>query len=285
MARPRQRRVLVARENIGGVDGPQCSSWSGPCRRAKASPTTSPTADDLTATFPELCGMDLGARTLFLHFFFARDVLLIFPWLIGNGVESVLLPDDGTAFGVNDCGTGFTSLAEEHTSTVDRIVSGILARDSSAAANLSADLRSIYARMFGMLEGPALLEWLRAAIGDLQQCHLVLLADGPLYEFPLHALPIETEASAGSQRLSELLASISYATSARTLALQHDARSVPNHERVMGGRRRDGRGVRASLCTRTARAVLRTCRTRALCLRAGSGGRHRRDSDNRGWSF
>lgn len=197
-----------------------------------------PVVEHLTAAYPDLDTLTFEAPTLLLHFFFSKEDLIILPSIARDGAHSVLLTDAGTPFRVTETRESLDLIIDQHKATVDLVIRDVEGRGASDAPRLeehiSRNLRSIYFRAFVTIEGHKLVPWLRERLGDLRQWHLVLLLDGRLYEFPLHAAPLESGSRAKSVRFGELFASVTYAPAARVLALQHERARERRTEGVRG---------------------------------------------------
>lgn len=197
-----------------------------------------PAVEPLTVAYPDLDSLTFEEPTLLLHFFFSKDDLIILPSIVRDGTHSVLLTDAGTPFRVTETRELLNMLVDQHKTTVDLVIRDVEGLGASDAPrhdeHLSRNLRSIYFRAFATIEGHKLVPWLRERLGELRQWHLVLLLDGRLYEFPLHAAPLESGSRAKSVRFGELFASVTYAPAARVLALQHERARERRTEGVRG---------------------------------------------------
>lgn len=179
--------------------------------------------DELTFRFPDLSSLRFDAPTLLLNFFFTGDDLVVAPFLI-DGEKRVALPRRGPSMRIRGCRPALDALAREHAAMNRRIVedfgsTDVILSPPDALALASGDLASTYRRVFEGAGGTAWMDVLRAESVGARDHHLVVLPDGVLYDFPLHACPIESDSGS---RLGDLFASVSYATSLRALGLQQD---------------------------------------------------------------
>jgi CHAT domain-containing protein len=85
---------------------------------------------------------------------------------------------------------------------------------------MSFNLTNIYSRAMITMEGNRLLDLLRSKVGPLEDIHLTIIPDGPLYELPVDAFPVARPARAYTPRVYEVFASVTYGLSLRTLQIQ-----------------------------------------------------------------
>ncbi|WP_157731528.1 CHAT domain-containing protein [Azotobacter chroococcum] len=166
----------------------------------------------------------IDANLLLLHFVFHGNDLLVAP-LCRDSAGIVRI--------VNACSSNFPFYrAKDVRKQVQELVLkqrdliykiGNEFEDASVPSAIDAaylsqsghDLSVIYEVISEIIGLPAILGGLKEKIGSLDPWHLVVIPDGPLYQFPLHALRV----GEGDRVLYEKFASVHYAVSLRMLDL------------------------------------------------------------------
>ncbi|MBZ4421694.1 CHAT domain-containing protein [Myxococcus sp. RHSTA-1-4] len=170
----------------------------------------------------------LGSRdTLLLKFYFDGDDLLVIPVRLDEAGAPHVITREGAIFRVPRCRPLLLMLVRQQVEVIQSIQDksefvepGTPPLQAHSLTALSFNLTSIYSRAFITLDGPRLLDWLRGNVRPLESLHLVIVPDGPLFELPLHAMPLERPARQRTQRLYEHFRSVRYGLSLRTLELQ-----------------------------------------------------------------
>jgi tetratricopeptide (TPR) repeat protein len=172
--------------------------------------------DGLRRVIPE-------AGMVLLHFAFHGDDLLVFPVHRdqAGALRVLCIGTDHPPCTIKGVREQLRALALRQCNLVYDIQRAILRERNSSdvdAARLfqsGFDLSAVYRDVARVLQLPSVVRRLEDEIGPVESLHLVIVPDGPLFQFPLHALVADER----EQRLYEMFASVRYGVSLRTLDL------------------------------------------------------------------
>ncbi len=170
------------------------------------------------------------AETVLIVFSFIGDDLVVLPICKGRDGRVVIRRVGNECFRLEGIRPRLVRTAEDAPDLappdeclVDRqadldcaITQGELLGRTADDLKREADMTPVYQDLFTVLEVEKLMECISDDRDEWKSLHLVFVPDGPLYQFPLHAACCPKSGS----RWYEIVASISYGLSLRTLELQ-----------------------------------------------------------------